>query len=41
MILVYILALENGLITKRDINNVFLPRVEEALKNIGREDLLN
>ena len=40
MTLVYILALEMGLITKENINAYDLELVRTALKNIGKLDLL-
>ena len=41
MTLVYILALEMKLITKQMIPEEDLENVRVALKNIGKEDLIN
>ena len=40
MTLVYILALEMGIITKEQINAYDLELVREALKNLGKLELL-
>lgn len=40
MTLVYILALEMGIITKEQINSYDLELVREALKNLGKLELL-
>lgn len=40
MTLVYILALEMGIITKDQINSYDLELVREALKNLGKLELL-
>lgn len=40
MTLVYILALEMGLVTPNQIPEIDLENVKIALKNLGKEDLL-